>query len=78
VADTRLDVLLEAQRRYTRTSSRKKAIDDIQRRAAAQVYYVFTPCPRNVSSWTPRVRGYRPSNSLDLGAQLEAVWLDPA
>ena len=78
VADTRLDVLLEAQRRYASVSSRKKAVDDIQRRAAAQVYYVFTPCPRNVSSWSPRVRSYRPSNSLDLGAQFEGVWLDPA
>lgn len=78
VADTRLDVLLEAQRRYTSRSSRKTAIDDIQRRAAAQVYYVYTPCPRSVSSWAPRVRNYGPKNSFDRGAQLEVVWLDPA
>jgi hypothetical protein len=31
--------------------------------AAAQVYYVYTPCPRNVSSWAPRVRNYAPKNS---------------
>ena len=75
VADTQLDVLLEAQRRYTSKSSRKKVIDDIQRHAAAQVYYVYTPCPKNVSSWTPRVRNYGPKNSFDRGAQLEVVWL---
>ena len=76
VADTQLDVMLEAQRRLTSTSSRKKIIDDIQRRAAAQVYYVYTPSPRNVSSWAPRVRNYGPKNSFDRGAQLEVVWLD--
>jgi peptide/nickel transport system substrate-binding protein len=75
VADTQLDVLLEAQRRYTSRSSRKKVIDDIQRHAAAQVYYVYTPCPKNVSSWTPRVKNYGPKNSFDRGAQLEVVWL---
>jgi peptide/nickel transport system substrate-binding protein len=75
VADTRLDVLLEAQRRYTSKSSRRKVIDDIQRHAAAQVYYVYTPCPRNVSAWTPRVKNYGPKNSFDRGAQLEVVWL---
>jgi ABC-type transport system substrate-binding protein len=76
VADTQLDVMLEAQRRFTSTSSRKKIIDDIQRRAAAQVYYVYTPYPRNVSSWAPRVQNYGPKNSFDRGAQLEVVWLD--
>jgi ABC-type transport system substrate-binding protein len=55
VADTQLDAMLEAQRRVTSTSVRKKIIDDIQRRAAAQVYYVFTPYPRTVSSWAPRL-----------------------
>jgi len=78
VADTRLDVLLEAQRRYTSKSSRRRAIDDIQRHAAAQVYYVYTPCPRNVSAWTPRVKNYGPKNSFDRGAQLEVVWLADA
>ena len=75
MADTRLDVLLEAQRRYTSKSSRRKVIDDIQRHAAAQVYYVYTPCPRNLSAWTPRVKNYGPKNSFDRGAQLEVVWL---
>ena len=75
VADTRLDVLLEAQRRYASKSSRRKVIDDIQRHVAAQVYYVYTPCPRNLSAWTPRVKNYGPKNSFDRGAQLEVVWL---
>ncbi|HVM66525.1 MAG TPA: ABC transporter substrate-binding protein, partial [Acidimicrobiales bacterium] len=75
VADTQLDVMLEAQRRYTSKSSRKKIIDDIQRRAASQVYYVYTPYPKNVSSWAPRLRNYGPKNSLDRGAQLEVVWV---
>ncbi len=75
VADTRLDVLLEAQRRYTSKSSRRKVIDDVQRHVAAQVYYVYTPCPRNLSAWTPRVKNYGPKNSFDRGAQLEVVWL---
>ena len=78
VADTRLDVLLEAQRRYTSRSSRKRIIDDIQRHAAAQVYYLYTPYPKSVSSWAPRVKNYGPKNSFDRGAQLEVVWLDPA
>jgi ABC-type transport system substrate-binding protein len=78
VADAQLDEMLEAQRRLASMSARKKLVDDIQRRAAAQVYYVYTPSPRNVSSWTPRVRNYGPKNSFDVGAQLEVVWLDPA
>jgi ABC-type transport system substrate-binding protein len=78
VADVQLDVMLEAQRRISSTSARKQIIDDIQRRAAAQVYYVYTPHPRNVSSWAPRVRNYGPKNSFDRGAQLEVVWLDQA
>jgi len=78
VADPQLDAMLEAQRRVGSTSSRKRIVDEIQRRAAAQVYYVYTPYARNVSSWAPRVRNYGPKNSFDRGAQLEAVWLDPA
>jgi peptide/nickel transport system substrate-binding protein len=76
VSDTKLDVLLDAQRRYTARSSRKKAIDDIQRYCAEQVQYVYTPFPRNLASWNPRVKNYGPKNSFDRGAQLEAVWLD--
>jgi peptide/nickel transport system substrate-binding protein len=76
VSDTKLDVLLDAQRRYTATSSRKKAIDDIQRYCAEQVYYVYTPYPRNVSSWSARVKNYGSKNSFDRGAVLEVVWLD--
>ena len=76
VADAQLDEMLGAQRRVIPTSSRKKIIDEIQRRAAAQVYYVYTPYARIVSSWAPRVRNYAPKNSLDRGAQLEVVWLD--
>ena len=78
VADVPLDVMLEAQRRIISTSARKQIIDEIQRRAAAQVYYVYTPYPRTVSSWAPRVRNYGPKNSFDRGAQLEVVWLDQA
>jgi len=76
VSDTQLDVMLDAQRRYTAKSSRKKAIDDIQRYIAERVYYVYTPYPKNQASWTPWVKNYGPKNSFDRGAQLEVVWLD--
>ncbi|MBF8287074.1 MAG: SBP bac 5 protein [Candidatus Rokubacteria bacterium] len=76
VADTQLDVMLDAQRRYTSRSSRKKVIDDIQRYAAERAYYLYTPYPKNVSSWTPWVKNYGCKNSFDRGAQLEVVWLD--
>jgi peptide/nickel transport system substrate-binding protein len=75
VSDTKLDVMLDAQRRYTARSSRKKVIDEIQRHVAERVYYVYTPYPKNVSSWSARVRNYAPKNSFDRGAQLEVVWL---
>ncbi|HKC06903.1 MAG TPA: ABC transporter substrate-binding protein [Methylomirabilota bacterium] len=78
VADPQLDAMLDAQRRVRSSSSRKRIIDEIQRRAAMQVFYVYTPYARNVSSWVPRVRNYGPKNSFDRGAQLEVVWLDPA
>lgn len=78
VADAQLDVMLEAQRRVISASARRTIIDEIQRRAAAQVYYVSTPYPRNVSSWAPRVRNYGPKNSFDRGAQLEVVWVEQA
>ena len=77
VADPQLDAMLDAQRRVRSSSSRKRIIDEIQRRAAMQVFYVYTPYARNVSSWAPRVRNYGPKNSFDRGAQLEVVWLDP-
>jgi peptide/nickel transport system substrate-binding protein len=76
VSDTKLDVMLDAQRRYVAKSSRKKVIDDIQRHAADQVYYLYTPYPKNVASWTPWVKNYQPKNSFDRGAQLEVVWID--
>ncbi len=75
VADTKLDVLLDAQRRYSARSSRRKVIDDIQRHCAEQVYYVYTPFPRNLASWNPRVKNHAPKNSFDRGAQLEVVWI---
>ncbi len=76
VSDTTLDVMLDAQRRYTAKSSRKKVIDDIQRYCVEQMYYVYTPYPKNVSSWSARMKNYGPKNSFDRGAQLEVVWLD--
>ena len=76
VSDTQLDVMLDAQRRYLARSSRKKVIDEIQRYCADQVYYVYTPYPKNLASWNPRVRSYAPKNSFDRGAQLEAVWIE--
>jgi len=76
VSDPQLDVMLDAQRRYTAKSSRKKVIDDIQRYIAERVYYIYTPYPKNVASWTPRVKNYGPKNSFDRGAQLEVVWLE--
>ena len=76
VSDTQLDVMLDAQRLYTAKSSRKKVIDEIQRYAAERVYYIYTPYPKNVASWTPRVKNYGPKNSFDRGAQFEVVWLD--
>jgi len=78
VADPALDVMLDAQRRATSKTSRRTVIRDIQRHAAAQVYYIYTPCAKNASSWTPRVQNYGPKNSFDRGAQLEVVWLDKA
>jgi peptide/nickel transport system substrate-binding protein len=76
VSDTKLDVMLDAQRRYTARSSRKKMIDDIQRYCADQVYYVYTPYPKNVSSWSARMKNYGSKNSFDRGAVMEVVWLD--
>jgi hypothetical protein len=38
-----------------------------------RVYYVYTPCPKSVSSWAARVKNYGPKNSYDRGAQLEVV-----
>jgi peptide/nickel transport system substrate-binding protein len=76
VSDTKLDVMLDAQRRYTAKSSRKKMIDDIQRHCADQVYYVYTPYPKNVSSWSSRLKNYGSKNSFDRGAVMEVVWLD--
>jgi len=74
VADPELDSLLDLQRAAP-GPLRKRLIADVQRRAAAQVYYIHVPCPRSVASWTPWVKNYAPRNSLDRGAQLEVVWL---
>ena len=76
VSDTKLDVMLDAQRRYTSKSSRKKVIDDIQRYTTDRVFYIYTPYPKQVSSWNPRLKNYAPKNSFDKGGQLEVVWLD--
>jgi peptide/nickel transport system substrate-binding protein len=76
VSVTELDVMLDAQRRYTAKSSRKKVIDDIQRHVTDKVYYVYTPYPKNLASWAPWVKNYAPKNSFDRGAQLEVVWID--
>jgi len=76
VADPRLDALLDLERSLRPGVARRNAVAEIQQRAAAQVYYVYTPSPKNVAAWTPRVRNYAPKNSLDRGAQLEVVWLD--
>jgi ABC-type transport system substrate-binding protein len=76
VADPRLDALLDLERSLRPGVARRNAVAEIQQRAAAQVYYVYTPSPKNVAAWTPRVKNYAPKNSLDRGAQLEVVWLD--
>ncbi len=76
VADRALDALLDAQRRATATAARRRAIAELQRHVAERVYHVYTPTPRSLAAWTPRVKGYVPTDSLDRGAQLEAVWVD--
>ena len=68
--------MLDAQRRYTSRSSRKKVVDDIQRYTTDQVFYLYTPYPKQVSSWNPRLKNYAPKNSFDKGGQIEVVWLD--
>jgi hypothetical protein len=57
-------------------AERKRALDEIQRRAAAQVYYLYAPFPKGIAAWTPRVKAYWPTSAADRGAQLEAVWLE--
>ena len=76
VADASLDELLDKQRALAARPARKKIIGEIQRRVAAEVYYIHAPFPRSVASWSPWVKNYGPRNSLDRGAQLEVVWLD--
>jgi peptide/nickel transport system substrate-binding protein len=76
VADSDLDALLDEQRALAAASARGRLIGDIQRRAAAKVYYLHAPFPKAVASWAPWVKNYAPRNSLDRGAQLEVVWLD--
>jgi peptide/nickel transport system substrate-binding protein len=76
VADASLDELLDAQRALGARPARKRLIDEIQRRAAAEVYYIHAPYPRSMASWSPWVKNYGPRNSLDRGAQVEVVWLE--
>jgi peptide/nickel transport system substrate-binding protein len=76
VNDPKLDAMLVAQRRAIDKKERKKIIDDIQRHCAEQVYYIYTPYPKNVASWTPWVKDYAPKNCFDRGTQLEKVWID--
>jgi peptide/nickel transport system substrate-binding protein len=76
VADPDLDALLDAQRRTAAPGERRRLVAAIQRRAAEQVYYVYTPSPRAIAAWAPWVRGFAPTGALDLGAALERVWLD--
>ncbi|HYB40935.1 MAG TPA: ABC transporter substrate-binding protein [Candidatus Methylomirabilis sp.] len=78
VDDPQLDALLDAQRLPLTRSGRKKVIDDIQRRALAQMYYLHAPIGKSLAAWAPRVKNYAPRNSLDRGAQLEVVWVEGA
>ena len=75
VSDPRLDALLDAQRRAGSRRERKALLDEVQRQAADQVYYLFPPASQQVSSWAPWVRGYQPRAGADRGAQLESVWI---
>ena len=74
--DPALEEMLEAQRRARRSRARRRIVTDIQRHAAERVYYVYPPTPKSLAAWSPRVRDYEPTDSLDRGAQLESVWLD--
>ena len=76
VADAALDALLDAQRGEAARPARKALVDQIQRHAAQQVYYLYAPRAKNVSSWAPWVRNYAPRQSLDRGAQLEVAWIE--
>jgi peptide/nickel transport system substrate-binding protein len=76
VADPDLDALLDAQRRTREPGARRRLVGAIQRRAADQVYYVYTPSPRVIAAWASWVHGFVPAGALDLGAALEQVWLD--
>ncbi len=76
VADPALEAMLDAQRRARSIAARRRIVADIQRHAAERVYYVYPPTPKSLAAWSPRVRGYEPTDSLDRGAQLESVWLD--
>ena len=76
VADPALEAMLDAQRRARSIAARRRIVADIQRHAAERVYYVYPPTPKSLAAWSPRVRDYAPTDSLDRGAQLESVWLD--
>lgn len=78
VVDGEIDQALDVERHAGKTAVRKGAIDAIQRRAASQAYYLFTPTPRPIAAWSARMKNYAPKSCLDRGAQLEVVWLDGA
>ncbi len=61
VTDRDLDERLDAQRALKAQPARKQVLDDVQRRVAAEVYYIYAPYPRSLASWSSWVRNGRPA-----------------
>jgi peptide/nickel transport system substrate-binding protein len=68
--------LLVRQRRTFDVNKRREIIHEIQRRLAAQQYYVQGPSQVYIAVWEGALKNYGPNLGYDYGGRLRSAWLD--
>jgi peptide/nickel transport system substrate-binding protein len=76
VNDPVLGDLLIRQRRIADVAKRREVLHEIQRHAAKQQYYVYSPSGVYIGVWDAAVKNYVPNLGYDWGGRLLAAWLD--
>jgi peptide/nickel transport system substrate-binding protein len=76
VDDPAVADLLVRQRRTFDVTKRREIIHEIQRRLAAQQYYVQGPSQVYIAVWEGALKNYAPNLGYDYGGRLRSAWLD--
>lgn len=71
-----IDALLDKQRGMYNEDERKKAVADVQKMVAKNLFYIFPPAPYTTTAQQPYIKNFKPKSGYNVGAVMRSTWID--